>query len=308
MSNWSFDAVLTGTYVKAAYVRLAGDYVAGAVLSQLVYWFKPDGNGVPRARVVVDGELWFCKSYKGWHEDYGFSRHQMIRALHTLEAKGLVRTRIVQTAFGRVVGAQPIEAAVALGLGAETVPPPSASATMAVSEPDTPHVETVSPISTELLSSTGSQGSMATAREILKAIEGKSQDPSSVGAAWRTALFERSGRMQPQPTLAELAMFKRLRTVLGGMAVAKVTQVVLGWPEFAFKVGHDKGLKTTPDTPVLKFVLAHLDVLAGFTYHVPVHSSAQPAPVTKAVAPPPAEKPITLEEALALGLLRDDEY
>lgn len=305
--SWAFDSVLTGTYVKAAYVHLAGDYVAGAVLSQLVYWFKPDGNGVPRARVVVDGELWFAKSYRGWYEDYGFGRHQMIRALHSLEAKGLVRTRIVQTPFGRMLGAQPQEAAIERGLGANAAPPVTASDTVAMSKPDTVSAETVRPISTELLSSTGVQDSMPSAREILKAIEGKTKDPLSVSEAWRVALHETTGRMQPQPTLADMAMFKRVRVILGGMAVAKVSQAVLGWAEFVFKVQHDKGLKTTPDKPVLRFLVAHLDVLAGFTYHPPaaVHSSAKsPGSVAEAAK----EQPITLQEALALGLLRDDEY
>ena len=47
----SRDAIM----VKRVYIDMAGDVIAGLMLSQIVYWHLPNDEGKTRLRVEVDG-------------------------------------------------------------------------------------------------------------------------------------------------------------------------------------------------------------------------------------------------------------
>lgn len=86
--------------VKVAYIDMAGDIVAGVLLSQIVYWHLPDRQGRRKLRVARDGKLWLVKSRHDWWSECRLSPKQVDRAIKLLAAKGLIETRLYS--FGGV--------------------------------------------------------------------------------------------------------------------------------------------------------------------------------------------------------------
>lgn len=79
---------------KKSYVDMAGDLIAGLVLSQIVYWHLPGQNGITRLRVSRDNELWIAKARKDWYEEVRVSPKQLDRALAILEKRELIVTKV----------------------------------------------------------------------------------------------------------------------------------------------------------------------------------------------------------------------
>ncbi len=78
--------------VKRCYIDLAGDLVAGVLLSQLIYWFLPNRHG-SKLRVEREGRLWLAKQRTDWWEECRISPKQFDRAIQVLADKGLVEHR-----------------------------------------------------------------------------------------------------------------------------------------------------------------------------------------------------------------------
>src|SRR3989304_3811811 len=72
---------------KKVYVDIAGDLVAGLVLSQIIYWHLPDRNGVTKLRVSHDNHLWIAKKRDEWWDEIRITPRQLDRALAILEGK-----------------------------------------------------------------------------------------------------------------------------------------------------------------------------------------------------------------------------
>jgi hypothetical protein len=80
--------------VKRIYVDMAGDLVAGLVLSQIVYWHLPNREGKARLRVEREGELWLAKARADWWDECRISPKQADRALNALKAQGLIEVKL----------------------------------------------------------------------------------------------------------------------------------------------------------------------------------------------------------------------
>jgi len=82
--------------VKRIYLKMAGDIVAGVLLSQIVFWCLPTKEWRSKLRVYRDGCLWVAKSRTGWEEEDGIpiTPRQVDRALKILRDAGLVETVI----------------------------------------------------------------------------------------------------------------------------------------------------------------------------------------------------------------------
>jgi len=78
--------------VKRCYVDIAGDLVAGILLSQIVYWHLPDKDGNDKLKVVKDGEKWLAKGREEWWEECRITPKQFDRACTLLESLGLIAT------------------------------------------------------------------------------------------------------------------------------------------------------------------------------------------------------------------------
>ena len=85
--------------VKKTYIDMAGDLVAGVMLSQIVYWHLPNREtGGPRMKVERDGHLWVAKTREDWWDECRIKPRQADRALKILEDAGLVVCEIYQFA------------------------------------------------------------------------------------------------------------------------------------------------------------------------------------------------------------------
>lgn len=78
--------------VKLIYIDMAGDLVAGFVLSQIVYWHLPGKDGGGKLRVKHDGHLWIAKARGEWWDECRVSARQIDRVIKILEEKKLVET------------------------------------------------------------------------------------------------------------------------------------------------------------------------------------------------------------------------
>jgi hypothetical protein len=76
--------------VRRVYIDLAGDLVAGVILSQILYWNLPDRLGRPRLRVQKNGRMWLVKRRQDWWEECRASPKQFDRAIANLKARGIV--------------------------------------------------------------------------------------------------------------------------------------------------------------------------------------------------------------------------
>jgi len=85
--------------VKRLYIDMAGDLVAGVVLSQIVYWHLPNREGCARLQIQREGKLWLAKGRAEWWDECRVSPKQADRALEVLEGNGLIEVRLFK--FGK---------------------------------------------------------------------------------------------------------------------------------------------------------------------------------------------------------------
>jgi hypothetical protein len=80
--------------VKRIYIDMAGDLVAGVLLSQVVFWFLPNKQGESKLRVQRDGELWLAKRHEDWWEECRITQWQAKRAIRVLVQKGILVSKL----------------------------------------------------------------------------------------------------------------------------------------------------------------------------------------------------------------------
>lgn len=80
--------------LKLIYVDIAGDLLAGLLLSQIVYWHLPDRNGNTKLRVKKGGALWLVKSDADWYDEVRLTEAQARRARTILTDSNLIEVEI----------------------------------------------------------------------------------------------------------------------------------------------------------------------------------------------------------------------
>ncbi len=81
--------------VKCSYIDIAGDLVAGVLLSQIIYWHLPSKQGNnTKLRVKKDGEMWLAKGREDWWDECRITARQFDRAINILIDKGIVEKKI----------------------------------------------------------------------------------------------------------------------------------------------------------------------------------------------------------------------
>ena len=83
-----------GHYTHHLIVDLAGDLVTGTLLSQIIYWFRPDKDGRSKLRVEREGRFWLAKLRPDWWAEIKVTPKQFDRSITILKEKGLVETRL----------------------------------------------------------------------------------------------------------------------------------------------------------------------------------------------------------------------
>lgn len=80
--------------VKRCYIDIAGDLVAGILLSQIMYWFLPDKEGNPKLRVKDrDGMSCLAKNRDDWKKECRISARKYDRAIKILQKKGFIKVQ-----------------------------------------------------------------------------------------------------------------------------------------------------------------------------------------------------------------------
>lgn len=79
--------------VKKCYIDIAGNLVAGVLLSQIIYWFLPNKNGKSKLRVLKDKEYCIAKNRSDWMNECRITPKQYDRAIKILESKGYLRIK-----------------------------------------------------------------------------------------------------------------------------------------------------------------------------------------------------------------------
>lgn len=80
--------------VKRIYIDIAGDLIAGILLSQIIYWNLPNQEGRTKLRVKKHGKLWLAKGRSDWWEECRITDRQFDRAIKILEEKFLVEKKV----------------------------------------------------------------------------------------------------------------------------------------------------------------------------------------------------------------------
>lgn len=81
-------------HTQHAYIDIAGDLIAGTLLSQIIYWFSLDKNKKSKIRIFKDGNYWLAKGREDWYEEIRISPKQYDTAVKKLKEKGLVETKL----------------------------------------------------------------------------------------------------------------------------------------------------------------------------------------------------------------------
>lgn len=76
-----------------AYVDIAGDLIAGALLGQILYWFGTGKDGRSRARIVKDGFYWIAKTRADWWDEIRITPKQYDRAAKILKERGFIEVK-----------------------------------------------------------------------------------------------------------------------------------------------------------------------------------------------------------------------
>jgi hypothetical protein len=248
-----------GIFVTVECVHVAGDYVAGAVLSQIIFWFKPKDLGEHRAWQMVNGEKWLVRSYGQWAEDTAISKRQLSRALHALEAQGLVRIKDVHLSGYHKLGVQPITEVIEQRLGVRFGTPAVTDRNTPATERDTGHVGSALAIKKELLRSLENKNilkkrSLRSHEELAdeigkKAIEeqgkGKTEmlteehkkktiNAKDLAEIWHEHHARKGERFSP--TSRDYGMFKRLAHVLGDDSGLHLQKALSEWGKFSCEV------------------------------------------------------------------------
>lgn len=85
-----------GFLVVPLFVRMAGHFGAGALLSQIVYWYLPDKSGgeTKLRHVGDDGYLWIAKQHRQWEPETGMDEDEVMGYLARLVKSELVYKRV----------------------------------------------------------------------------------------------------------------------------------------------------------------------------------------------------------------------
>jgi hypothetical protein len=79
---------------KKLYVDMAGDILAGLLLSQIVFWNLPDKNGKNKLRVRREEHYWLAKSRGDWWDEVRLRPREVDAAIKRLREAGIIETRV----------------------------------------------------------------------------------------------------------------------------------------------------------------------------------------------------------------------
>ena len=89
--------------LKRIYIDIAGDLIAGLLLSQIIYWNLPSKEtGKSKLQVKKDGHYWIVKGREDWYNEIRITKRQYDRASKILIEKDLIIPSKTNWKFGGV--------------------------------------------------------------------------------------------------------------------------------------------------------------------------------------------------------------
>lgn len=94
-----------GFFVRPIFIDMAHDYIAGVLLSQIVYWNLPGGKGKEdckvdgvstKLRVIQEDGMWLAKTRADFTKETRLTERQVDRALNILKKENLIFTKVVK--------------------------------------------------------------------------------------------------------------------------------------------------------------------------------------------------------------------
>lgn len=110
---------------KKVYVDMAGDVLAGLVLSEIVYWHLPKRDGESKLRVHKDGQDWIACRRVEWWDRTRMTPRQIDRVFNVLVKKGLIVKDLFHFAGKPTVHIRLVQEAFLKAWEAMTVNPPA---------------------------------------------------------------------------------------------------------------------------------------------------------------------------------------
>ena len=308
--------------------------IATLILARIVYWHKA-GKGR-----TVDGKKWTVNSYAEWGAESLFSIQQTRDAFRVFRDRHLVETIVAKTKRGRVLHTRPTDRTLAAIAGAENedtcslapghvlpATPTHVPLEHAIEQGDTQGVTqgedsetlpdgSVPPPFANLKQGAGEDkeeiGNMKV-HEVEKHVKGHAHmhHPDSVKALeflWKSKLAEEGGEMVvlKAKEYGQLKQFQKLCPP--GEALAVLTWVLDDWNGYSKTVMSDAGLKSTPASPQIGFVLQwSAQAVMGWTEAMkPTPKQTAKQEATAVIASKPAqlisqdEYPASIEEIMGL--------
>lgn len=105
-----------GVLVRPALVEIAGDFTAGALLSQITYWYAVS-DGFPPGCVEREDRVWLVRRRTDWQPEIGLTPREVDRAIKILVGKDLIQTRVWKYGADPTVHISPNSDAIALAFG-----------------------------------------------------------------------------------------------------------------------------------------------------------------------------------------------
>jgi len=84
--------------VKRIYIDIAGDLIAGILLSQIIFWHLPDKNGKSKLRVRHEDKFWLAKTRRSWNDECRIGPRQYDKAIKILLDAKLVESKVFKFA------------------------------------------------------------------------------------------------------------------------------------------------------------------------------------------------------------------
>lgn len=79
---------------KRIYADMAGDTLAGLVLSQIVFWHIPNKQGKSKLRIEKEGKKWMACNRAEWWDSTRLTPRQIDRVLQILEGKHIIEKKV----------------------------------------------------------------------------------------------------------------------------------------------------------------------------------------------------------------------
>ena len=79
--------------VKRVYIDVAGDIIAGILLSQIIFWFLPSKEGKNKIKIIKNGVGYLAKNRPDWWAECRIKPRQYDTAIEKLKKKGLVEVK-----------------------------------------------------------------------------------------------------------------------------------------------------------------------------------------------------------------------